>query len=104
MKKLERRISKNRVNSYLRHATAKLTQEQKLAVRIGLAEAEMKSNREKGISNLVLRMQENNLKRLYSELLSVKTRRMEAERRFENAVKQNDKLNGGEESSQSIVA
>jgi hypothetical protein len=103
MKKSVRRISKSRVNSYLRHATAKLTQEEKLAVKITIAEAELNNLREKKVSSLVLRVHENNLRRLNSELISVRTRRMEAERLFENAVKHNNKLNGGEESSSLVI-
>jgi hypothetical protein len=102
--KANRRISKNRVNAYLRRASAKLTQEEKLEAKIAKATKELEKRQNNGVSSLAIRLQENLIRKLNSELLSVRNRRLEAERLFENAVLHNDKLNGGEESSSLVIA
>ncbi|MCE1168216.1 MAG: hypothetical protein LWX70_08975 [Sphingobacteriia bacterium] len=95
-KTVVRRISKSRINAYLRSANTKLTQEEKLAVKIAVEQSELEQLKKQGVSNLVLKGRENNIRKLNSELFSVRKRRLESERRFEDAVRHNDSLNGGD--------
>lgn len=104
MKKVIRRISKSRVNGYLRKANARLTQEQKLEQKIAKEKSEIETLRTKGVTNLVIRVHENILTRLNSELLNTQAKRFQAERLFGSSVAHNNKLNGGEQSSSLIIA
>ena len=104
MKQVIRRISKTRVNGYLRKANARLNQEQKLELKIAKEKSELEALREKGSPSLVIRVHENILMRLNSELLNARAKRLEAERFFGKSVAHNNKLNGGEQSSSLVLA